>query len=334
MPVSLYDVLWIFIIYSFLGWCTEVIYAGIQSGKFVNRGFLNGPLCPIYGVGVFSVIEILYPNRGNIVFLFFGSVLLTSFIEYITGYILEKVFRNRWWNYSNNKYNIHGYICLKFSIVWGVVCVLIIDIVHPVIYMFIKYMPNVFGIILLSIILFTYVIDLCVTVATILKFNQRLEAIDMLSQKLHTMSDEIGESLFDNVVEAVELKEKFQDNHKELIEEISEKKRTFIENMDYVKTAVSMMNPRHFVKNGKDTKEKLLQNIEIKKKEYIKLSNEYMTLVEEQRFGFNRLLNAFPNMKSLKNNEMLLKMKSAYKRSTDLIKKRKKKENIKNNAEN
>lgn len=334
MPISIYEILWVFIIYSFLGWCTEVVYAAIVVGKFVNRGFLNGPLCPIYGVGVFSVIEILYPHKENIVILFIGSLLLTSIIEYITGYILEKVFKNRWWNYSNNKYNIHGYICLKFSIIWGMVCVLIIDIVHPLIFMFIRYMPQILGMVLLSIIFIMYIVDLCVTVATILKFNQRLEAIDALSQKLHIMSDEIGESLFENVVEAVEFKEKFQDNHKELIEEINLKKRSFIENMDYAKTAISTINSRHFVQNGKETKEKLLQSIEKKKNEYIQLTSEYMSLVEENKFGFNRLIKAFPNMKSVKNNEMLLKVKSAYIRGAVSLKNKRKKENVEKDAQN
>ena len=328
MLSSLYNILWIFLIYSFLGWCTEVIYAAIVRGKFVNRGFLNGPLCPIYGVGVFSVIEILYPYKENIILLFLGSVVLTSFIEYITGYILETVFHNRWWNYSNNKYNINGYICLKFSIVWGVVCFLIIELVHPVIAMFIKYMPFVLGIVLLGLFLAIYIVDLCVTIATILKFNKRLEAIDALSKKLHVMSDEIGESIFGNVVEAVEFKDKFQESHKELIEEINIKKRSFLENVDYAKTAITMINPKHFAQNGKETKEKLLQSIEAKKKEYLQLSNEYMSLIEEKKFGFHRLIDAFPNVKSVKNNEILLKVKSTYIRGTDKIKKRKRKETV------
>ena len=162
MPISLYEVLWIFTIYSFLGWCTEVAYAAIVTKKFVNRGFLNGPSCPIYGVGVFSVIICLLPLKNNIFILFIGSVLLTSVIELITGYILEKVFHNRWWNYSKNKYNIMGYVCLKFSITWGIACVFIIEIFHPIIYVFIKYMPYVLGIILISIFLIVYAIDLSV----------------------------------------------------------------------------------------------------------------------------------------------------------------------------
>lgn len=92
MPQNFYELVWIFIIYAFIGWCTEVSYAALDTGKFVNRGFLNGPYCPIYGCGVVIVVAILTPLKENLLILFAGSFLLTSVLEYITGYILEKYF--------------------------------------------------------------------------------------------------------------------------------------------------------------------------------------------------------------------------------------------------
>ena len=83
----LYQFLWIFFIYAFLGWCTEVSYAALNTGKFVNRGFLNGPVCPIYGFGVVIVLACLTPLKGNFVLLFLGSVVLTSALEWITGFL-------------------------------------------------------------------------------------------------------------------------------------------------------------------------------------------------------------------------------------------------------
>ena len=102
------------------GWCTEVSYAALDRGIFVNRGFLNGPYCPIYGCGVVIVVAVLTPLKDNLLILFIGSFLLTSILEYITGYLLEKVFHNQWWDYSDKPFNIHGYVCLKFSIYWHV----------------------------------------------------------------------------------------------------------------------------------------------------------------------------------------------------------------------
>ena len=102
---------WIFLIYGFVGWCTEVIFAAVNSGKFVNRGFLNGPICPIYGFGILAVVRLLKPFGNNILLLFVGSVLITSGLEYITGFLLEKLFHQKWWDYSDVPFNIQGYIC-------------------------------------------------------------------------------------------------------------------------------------------------------------------------------------------------------------------------------
>ena len=93
MPQNCYELVWIFIIYAFIGWCTEVSYAALDRGIFVNRGFLNGPYCPIYGCGVVIVVAVLTPLKDNLLILFIGSFLLTSILEYITGYLLEKVFQ-------------------------------------------------------------------------------------------------------------------------------------------------------------------------------------------------------------------------------------------------
>ena len=118
MIFSAYQLVFFFFIYAFLGWCTEVIYACVNSGKFVNRGFLNGPYCPIYGFGVVAVVMCIYPAKDNLHVLFFGSVILTTALEFITGFILEKIFNEKWWDYSDEHFNIKGYICLKFSLMW------------------------------------------------------------------------------------------------------------------------------------------------------------------------------------------------------------------------
>ena len=95
MPTTIYEVLWIFIIYAFFGWCTEVSYAALDRGIFVNRGFLNGPYCPIYGIGVLTVVVVLTPLKENLLILYIGSFFLTTILEFLTGFILEKVFHNK-----------------------------------------------------------------------------------------------------------------------------------------------------------------------------------------------------------------------------------------------
>ena len=103
----------LFFIYSFMGWILEEIYAFYIHKKFINRGFLMGPLCPLYGVGCLALTFILHKFSNNILLLFVLSMIICSAIEYLIGYLLEKIFSLRWWDYSDEKYNLDGRICLK-----------------------------------------------------------------------------------------------------------------------------------------------------------------------------------------------------------------------------
>lgn len=294
MPQNFYELVWIFIIYAFIGWCTEVSYAALDTGKFVNRGFLNGPYCPIYGCGVVIVVAILTPLRESLLILFIGSLVLTTALEFVTGYILEKVFHNKWWDYSDKPFNVKGYICLKFSILWGLACTFIMDVLHPLIYKAITWIPFIPGVILLSILMCVFLVDCCITVSTILKFNKRLKIMDEMAASIHKLSDEIGENIYENVTGVIEKSEEFQENHAELIDKITE--------------------------TTEATKAKLTDAFEEKKKEYAdareekkrqlaELSEKYEKLFAEKNNGFRRLMTAFPDMKSRDNNEMLQKYK-------------------------
>ena len=122
----MYYLLWFFFIYAFLGWCTEVCFVALKTGTFVNRGFLNGPVCPIYGFGALVVLTALEPLRDHLLLLFLGSMALTSLLEYLTGLLLEKLFYQRWWDYSDEPFNVGGYICLRFSLIYVILLQIII----------------------------------------------------------------------------------------------------------------------------------------------------------------------------------------------------------------
>ena len=236
MPVSIYEVLWIFFIYAFLGWCTEVAYAALDTGRFVNRGFLNGPVCPVYGVGVFVVILCLTPLKENLLLLFFGSLVLTTVVEFLTGFLLEKLFHNKWWDYSNEPFNLCGYVCLKFSVLWGLACTFVMKLVHPFLYRLITVFPRIPGLILLILLLVGFVCDLIITVSTILKFNKRLRLMDEVASRLKVISNEIGENIYENVTAAVEKSEEFKETHKERYKEaaeLSRKYRELLENRQF-----------------------------------------------------------------------------------------------------
>ena len=215
-----------FFVYGFLGWCTEVAYAAAKQGKFVNRGFLNGPICPVYGIGVGVVVQFLTPVENNLVLLYISSTILVTVIEGITGFLLEKIFHNKWWDYSEQPLNIGGYVCVLFSLIWGVFCVLIVKIIHPLIYKVLTMIPLVLGIVVMACLAVGLLADLYVTASGILKMNRRLEAMEKIAAELKELSDKVGENIYENVMEGME----FREEKKARIEELKEKYEEMAEN--------------------------------------------------------------------------------------------------------
>lgn len=121
------ELLFLFLIYSFVGWVLEVIAVAIKEKRFVNRGISNGPLCIIYGFGAL-LTTIALRDIDNVFVLFLGCVIYGTILEFIAGKVLEKVNKNKWWDYSKKKFNLDGYICLEYSLLWGVLGVLVIKV--------------------------------------------------------------------------------------------------------------------------------------------------------------------------------------------------------------
>ena len=259
-------------------------FAAVNKGKFVNRGFLNGPVCPIYGVGMLIVVLCLWSLRDRPLLLFLGSALLTTALEFVTGFVLERFFHDKWWDYSDKPYNIKGYICLKFSLFWGFACTFIVLILHPIIYGIIKIVPFLIGVIILTIVLVFFAIDCGITVATIMKFNERLKRMNEIAQRIHHLSDEVGENIYENVTEALEKKEKFEEEHEEQIVKIAEKKEN--------------------IRLGAEVR-KIEGRMEIER-----LKEQYRNMLEEKINGHNRLMKAFPKMTSDNHNETLQRLKT------------------------
>lgn len=215
MSLLIYKALCYFFIYGFLGWCCEVIYAAIIDGKFVNRGFLNGPICPIYGFGVLFVLTLLEPIRENFLFLFIGSVILTSALEFITGFLLEKVFKMKWWDYSNERFNIHGYICLKFSIIWGLACLIVVDIIHPFFMKAVEINPINIGIITIGILSVLFISDIISTIIGINRTNKYLKLLSKSGSQLRKISESIGENISDKTIQFTQKSENIKNDVKE-----------------------------------------------------------------------------------------------------------------------
>ena len=282
--LNFYQLLWLFLIYAFMGWCIEVAWCGIGEGHFVNRGFLNGPVCPIYGVGAVSVILCLTPIK-NTVLLFLCSMIITSFLELITGFVLEKIYHTRWWDYSDLPFNIGGYICLKYSIYWGFVCIALMRSIHPVIMKIVNFIPHTVGIILLIFLFLIFVSDIIITVLTINKLSKRLRLMEEIASKIHAVSDEIGEHIYDTAASAVKKSKELMESEK--IKEIA------------AETA--------------ELKEKHEQNIaELKEKhakEITELKEKYAKLSEHRNILQKRIIIAFPHIKSHNHTEQLEHLK-------------------------
>ena len=124
----------LFISYAFLGWCMEVGCKYVQFGKFINRGFLIGPYCPIYGWGAIAITILLKRYTYDPLVLFIMSTLVCSIIEYFTSYFMEKKYHARWWDYSSKKFNINGRICLETLIPFGILGLFIMYVTNPMLF--------------------------------------------------------------------------------------------------------------------------------------------------------------------------------------------------------
>ena len=192
---SLYHVLAFFLIYSCTGWCLEVIFAAATTGQLVNRGFLNGPVCPIYGFGMIIVLFALTPLQGSVLLLYLGGVILPSVLELVGGWALYKLYHTRWWDYSDFPFNIGGYICLQFSLLWGVGTLVVMRIVHPVVAGLVDMIPPFIGLVVMCVLYAVYAADVVVTAFAASGLAQTLDAMEQLADSIHAVSDAMTQLL-------------------------------------------------------------------------------------------------------------------------------------------
>ena len=159
MEYTVYQLAFFFFIYSFAGWCIEVCCAAIQKRKFVNRGFVNGPLCPIYGSGAVLFAVFLPELKEAPFFLFLAGAILASILEFTTGALLEKLFHRKWWDYSDIRWNYEGYVCLPFSLGWGVCAVVLNMFLNPLLVKLLRIMPRLLMVIIMIALTVVLVLD-------------------------------------------------------------------------------------------------------------------------------------------------------------------------------
>lgn len=197
--------LW-FISYSFIGWAWETLLFTFQEKRIVNRGFLNGPFCPIYGIGALLLIWSLSGRTVNIFVLFLAALVLTTALEYVTGYLMEKLFNAKWWDYSMFPLNFQGRISLVSSLFFAFGAVLLVLFIHP----FVIGMTDRLTVVGKQIILFVFIIyffiDFSITTRHVLILNGRLSeiqaAINCFFGKYARRAGEFKNTIFVNFEES------------------------------------------------------------------------------------------------------------------------------------
>ena len=159
-------------LYSFAGWIIEVINCIIRNHKFVNRGFLIGPLCPIYGFAGLAATGILGRYEHDPIAILFSSIALFSVLEYFTSFIMEKLFHARWWDYSNMHFNINGRVCLETMIPFGFLGVIVVSVINPVVIGFLQAIPAIIAYVIFVILAVIFIVDVIISLIIIVRYGK------------------------------------------------------------------------------------------------------------------------------------------------------------------
>ena len=275
----IYNYMLYFFIYSFLGWVCESIYCSCLQKKVINRGFLNGPVCPVYGVGALIIITGLWSYRDSMIAVFVMGIILTSLLEYVTATILEKLFHAKWWDYSKHKFNINGKVCLLNSTMFGFMSLFVIEVLHPFVIDVLSKMNSLVLFVFLILAMMSMIGDLVVTAKALNSLTVRVDSLTSIvddMKKIHAKfklyeDEEFTRKLRISPEEVAQklksMSEKYGDLRvQEKIDEIQEKfkhikRKTFVHRrllnaFPNMRSAVSQRRDMHFQYIKKILKEK------------------------------------------------------------------------------
>lgn len=215
--LEFFDIFYNFFIYCFLGWIYESTYVSIKSRKWVNRGFLNGPVIPIYGCAA-TLLYLAFFNDAmidltmsrtavSILIIFFSGMILASLLEFVTSWLMEKLFHARWWDYSNIPLNLQGRICLPVSLFWGLLSVVMAEWIQPLMDQVVSQIPRRAGELAGYVIAVVFCSDIAVTVAAALQLDRKLADMQRLREEFAASMERL--KLFES---REELREKLADS--------------------------------------------------------------------------------------------------------------------------
>ncbi len=305
LHTDFYHLFYYFFIYSFLGWAMETCLVSASGKKFVNRGFLNGPFCPIYGIGASCVYLFLTPAANNVLLIFAGGMCLATVIEYVTATFMEFLFHAKWWDYSDKKYNLKGRVCLSISVCWGFLSVLMLKVFQPFILIIVGKIPVEAGRAFGSLLIFYFLGDMMLTTYHVLHLNSKLKRASEFREQLWERLE--NTKLYETQEEIRYKLEAMSKN--ELLDELK----------DRVELQISKYREAK-LENYMEFNEKL----ERIQEEIRKAADKYQKSVNTNNIFEKRLMKAFPNIRSFHYEEVMKEMK---KRSMAKKEKLEKKEN-------
>lgn len=259
MKEILFNILTYFVIYSFLGWAMESTVRSVCEKKIINTGFLKGPFCPIYGFGA-SIIYLFLNSLGNKpIILFLVSIVVLTLWEYIVGVLLEKVFHTKYWDYSDQKFNLQGRVCLVNSICWGILGVAFVKYIHPFIQGCITKVDRNLLIYIVTIFTIIFIVDMITSIIKMKNIKTTLEKIENLNKEIKEKLKEIRNLNKEKDLE----KMKTTENIQQIVEKLKKKRNKIIlqlyKNVYRLKKAFPAINT-------KEITEVLNKKIEIRKK--------------------------------------------------------------------
>ena len=187
-----YHWLTFFYIYCFCGWVFESTYVSLKQHHFVNRGFLRLPMLPLYGTGAVMMLWVSLPVKNNLFLVYCSGVVAATLLEYVTGYVMERLFKVRYWDYSNQKFNLHGYICLTSSIAWGFLTIFMTEVIHKPIEHFVLNLPPALEWCLLGAVSGCFVMDTIQSTKEALSLAKALESVAKLRAELEEMQVQLA----------------------------------------------------------------------------------------------------------------------------------------------
>ena len=188
MEYTVYQLLWLFLIYSFLGWLGETALAALRKRRLLNRGFLSTPFSPVYGLGgvLFSVF--LPELRSAPLFLFLGGVILGTGLELLTGVVLEKLTGEKWWDYSDRKYHFNSYICPHYALIWGLCALGCLFVGNRFFLFLVGLIPRGAGRVILLVVCAVQILDVLASFAALLQFQTSQREPSELSRLLRALT--------------------------------------------------------------------------------------------------------------------------------------------------